>query len=80
MKEPQKFYHPNIHNDGRICHQIVTKVSGTVTIKERISAIIELLAVPNPDSPYNRDAAIDFQKEYNEYYKKAIKKFRQVRL
>ena len=79
MKNPSRFYHPNINSNGYICHKTVTKKLGGMTVRDRITAVIELLAVPNPNNPYNKEAARDYKDDFNEYYKKAIKQFRRIK-
>lgn len=47
-----------------------------MSVRERIDAFVTLLAIPNPDSPYNFEAANLYKSDYKKYYRKALHIFR----
>jgi ubiquitin-protein ligase len=72
-----KFFHPNVYQkDGIICGVTLRKVDPNTTIRKRIDALIEILSTPNPDSSANPTAGSLYQKDYHEYYRQALYKFR----
>lgn len=76
-------YHPNVYRDGRLCISILHR-SGDPTSDEPdaetwspaqsvetvLISIVSLLEDPNPLSPANVDAAVDFRSRPDEYKKK----------
>ena len=77
VEKYSSFFHPNISTcDGSICEKTIKKVQSNLTIRERVDALVTLLAIPNPQSALNGDAARMYKKDYNEYYRYALHKFR----
>lgn len=76
MKPPSvKFltliYHPNVYRDGKICLDILqNQWSPVLKITKILVSIQSLLMDPNVNSPANRDAAITYSRDKNEFKKK----------
>ena len=76
MKPPSvKFltliYHPNVYRDGKICLDILQgKWSPVLQITTILVSIQSLLMDPNVNSPANRDAAVTYSKNRDEFNKK----------
>ena len=78
-----KIYHPNISfYDGRVCIDLLNKWSQKKTSMIKVLwAIYILLLKPNPDDPYNTDAAKLYKEKWEEYWKKAnefVRKFAHI--
>jgi ubiquitin-conjugating enzyme E2 G1 len=86
--ETPGFWHPNVYPDGRVCISIlheakedVLNAQELITEKWRpilgveaiLVSVVSMLSDPNPDSPANIDAAIEFRNDF-ESYKKKIRK------
>ncbi len=64
-------YHPNVYKDGKICVDILqSEWSPGQNISSILISIRSLLIDPNPNSPANRDAAVIFLRNRNEYDKR----------
>ncbi len=65
-----KIYHPNVSYDGYIC---VNSLNEWVKDRSMIDVLISiylLLMIPNPQGPYNSEAAKLYKNNINEYNKK----------
>lgn len=70
-------YHPNVKDDGFICVDSLRLWNKERSMIEVFISIYNLLLFPNPNSPYNEDAAnlmkndiSAFNKKVNEYVRK----------
>ncbi|KAH3679308.1 hypothetical protein WICMUC_001132 [Wickerhamomyces mucosus] len=76
-------YHPNVYRDGRLCISILHQGgdptsdepdaetwSPAQTVETVLISIVSLLEDPNPSSPANVDAAVDWRKKPDVYKKK----------
>jgi len=76
-------YHPNVYRDGRLCISILHQGgdptsdepdaetwSPAQTVETVLISIVSLLEDPNPASPANVDAAVDWRKRPEVYKKK----------
>ncbi|MEW5305161.1 MAG: hypothetical protein WDW38_002050 [Sanguina aurantia] len=75
-KFPEKFFHPNIYPSGTVCLSILNEDEGwrpSITVKQILLGIQELLSDPNPSSPAQSDAFIMFTQRLAEY-NKVVKK------
>ena len=85
MKFTTKMWHPNIYQDGRVCISILhppgtDKFNEQEKAEERwrpslgaeevLLSVISMLNDPNPDSPANIDAAVQFRNHREEYNSK----------
>jgi ubiquitin-protein ligase len=76
IEQSYKFFHPNISSStGYICEKTIQKNEAHIYVRDRIDAIVNLLAIPNPDSPLNTTAAALYNHNYREYYQKAFSIF-----
>ena len=50
---------------GVICETTIKDKSIKIKIRDRIDALLQLLLNPNPDSPYNGDAANLYESSYH---------------
>lgn len=79
MKPPSvKFispmYHPNVYVDGKICVDILQgEWTPSQNVRTILVSIRSLLMDPNPNSPANREAAILFKRNIEEYKEKVMK-------
>ena len=63
-------YHPNFYRDGKICVDILqSEWSPAQNIRTILLSIMSLLSDPNPASPANREAAILYNTNREEYNK-----------
>lgn len=75
-----KIFHPNINNKGNICVNIVSPGgwAASLSVKNIIEEIIDLLRVPSPDNPLVPEIAkVYYQNKgkYNDLAKKWTKDF-----
>ena len=79
-----KIYHPNIKFDnGRICIDLLNKWKEKRTSMIKVLlAIYILLLKPNPNDPYNKDAANLYKENKEEFWKTAnsfVRKYAQIK-
>jgi len=76
--DPSKIYHPNVYRDGKICVDILqNQWAPALNIIKVLISLRSLLEDPNPNSPANRDAAINYvndRERYNELVRTCILK------
>jgi len=78
-------WHPNIHQDGKVCisilhprehdemneqEQLNEKWSPVLGVKEIVISVISMLISPNIDSPANVDAAVQYKSDFDGWKKK----------
>lgn len=74
IKFDQKVFHPNIFSDNTVCLDIISmKWSPSLTIKDVLNGLKQLLDFPNPKSPANSHAGGLYVKDI-EKYDKEVKK------
>ena len=67
---PAGFFHPNVYPSGTVCLSILNEDEGwrpSLTVRNVLLGIQELLADPNPKSPAQSDAYVLFVKDPAEY-------------
>lgn len=67
---PAGFFHPNIYPSGTVCLSILNEEEGwrpSITVKQILLGIQELLDTPNPLSPAQSDAFVMYQNKRNDY-------------
>lgn len=72
-KFPAGFFHPNIYPSGTVCLSILNEDEGwkpSITVKQILLGIQELLDTPNAQSPAQSDAFIMFTQKLSEYKKR----------
>ncbi|GFH08834.1 ubiquitin_conjugat_2 domain-containing protein, partial [Haematococcus lacustris] len=75
-KFDQGFFHPNIYPSGTVCLSILNEDEGwrpSITVKQILLGIQELLDNPNPNSPAQSDAYMMFTSNLA-LYKKEVRK------
>lgn len=65
-----KIYHPNVRCDGYICVKSLNEWIKDRSMIEVLLSIYILLMNPNPNSPYNTEAAELYKNNKDEYNKK----------
>lgn len=71
-KFPAAFYHPNIYPSGTVCLSILNEEEGwrpSITIKQILLGIYDLMTDPNPLSPAQSEAYMHFQDNKIKYAK-----------
>ncbi|GAQ83325.1 sumo conjugation enzyme 1 [Klebsormidium nitens] len=69
-KFPVGFFHPNIYPSGTVCLSILNEDTGwkpSITVKQILTGIQELLDAPNPSDPAQTDAYQLFVQDRKEY-------------
>uniref|UniRef100_A0A061S294 SUMO-conjugating enzyme UBC9 n=1 Tax=Tetraselmis sp. GSL018 TaxID=582737 RepID=A0A061S294_9CHLO len=72
-KFPPNFFHPNIYPSGTVCLSILNEDEGwrpSITVRQILIGIQELLDNPNPSSPAQSDAYVIFQNQKSTYQKR----------
>ena len=70
---PQGFFHPNIYPSGTVCLSILSEDDGwrpSITVKQILLGVQDLLDSPNPASPAQSEAYMLFTNDRVEYDKK----------
>ncbi|KAG1653523.1 hypothetical protein FOA52_012437 [Chlamydomonas sp. UWO 241] len=73
---PAGFFHPNIYPSGTVCLSILNEDEGwrpSITVKQILLGIQELLETPNPNSPAQSDAYMIFTQNTVEYRRRVRK-------
>eukprot|EP01097_Dermamoeba_algensis_P002684 TRINITY_DN2062_c0_g1_i1.p1 TRINITY_DN2062_c0_g1~~TRINITY_DN2062_c0_g1_i1.p1 ORF type:complete len:160 (-),score=24.26 TRINITY_DN2062_c0_g1_i1:185-664(-) len=73
---PAGFFHPNIFPSGSVCLSILDEEKDwkpSITVKQILLGIQELLDTPNPESPAQHDAISLFISNKEEYHKRVRK-------
>ncbi|ELA41154.1 uncharacterized protein VICG_01853 [Vittaforma corneae ATCC 50505] len=75
IKFDEKVFHPNVFSDNSICLDIISsKWSPSLTIKDILNGLKQLLDFPNPNSPANTAAASLYSSDLVKYEEK-VKSF-----
>lgn len=72
-KFPPAFFHPNIYPSGTVCLSILNEDEGwrpSITVKQILTGIQDLLDSPNPLSPAQSEAFVQFTQDRVGYEKK----------
>lgn len=78
---PQGFFHPNIYPSGTVCLSILNEDEQwrpSITVKQILLGIQDLLDSPNERSPAQSDAFVLYtkrRKEYERQVKEQVKKY-----
>ena len=70
---PAGFFHPNIYPSGTVCLSILNEDEGwrpSITVKQLLLGIQDLLDAPNDKSPAQSEAYILFTQDKPEYERK----------
>jgi len=68
---PKTFFHPNIYPSGTVCLSILgDDWKPSITVKQLLLGIQELLDNPNENSPAQKDAYQLYVTDRNKYYQK----------
>ena len=68
IKFVTKVFHPNIHENGEICLDILKNHwSPAYTISQTLLSIVSLLSDPNPEDPLNTEAANLYKTDRYQY-------------
>lgn len=67
-----KIYHPNISDEGEICHEIYeADWVPTKKVRSIMTILKSLMVSPNPASPIREDIAAQFAEDYDSWFKTA---------
>ena len=73
VKFTPPLFHPNVYPSGKVCLSIINEHEGwkpSITVKQILLGVQELLDTPNPNSPANREAYLLYTKSKEGYSKK----------
>ncbi|KAK4479351.1 hypothetical protein RD792_014863 [Penstemon davidsonii] len=79
-KFPANFFHPNVYNSGLVCLSILSQDDGwrpSITVKQILVGIQDLLHQPNPNSPAQSSANHLFVKQPDEYKRQVLQQAKQ---
>ncbi|GAB4816303.1 hypothetical protein N2152v2_003349 [Parachlorella kessleri] len=74
-KFPPGFFHPNVYPSGTVCLSILNEDEGwrpSITIKQILLGVQELLHTPNAKSPAQSDAFVMLTQRPQEYAKRVV--------
>eukprot|EP01087_Luapelamoeba_hula_P023944 TRINITY_DN8940_c0_g1_i1.p1 TRINITY_DN8940_c0_g1~~TRINITY_DN8940_c0_g1_i1.p1 ORF type:complete len:172 (-),score=17.81 TRINITY_DN8940_c0_g1_i1:217-693(-) len=72
---PAGFFHPNVYPSGTVCLSILNEEEDwkpSITVKQVLLGIQELLTTPNPDSPAQKEAYALFVTDPSEYKRRVL--------
>ena len=75
-------FHPNIYPSGTVCLSILSEDKGwkpSITIKQLLIGIQDLLDNPNPDDPAQKEPYLAFKNNRTEYNQKVRQQAAQMR-
>lgn len=78
-KFPAAFFHPNIYPSGTVCLSILNEDEGwrpSITVKQILLGIQELLHTPNVKSPAQSDAFVMLTQQPDQYKKRVREEVR----
>mmetsp|Transcript_17940 Transcript_17940/g.54877 ORF Transcript_17940/g.54877 Transcript_17940/m.54877 type:complete len:129 (-) Transcript_17940:112-498(-) len=85
MRFLSEMWHPNVYEDGRVCISILhppgedamnagesaeERWRPVLGVEQIIVSVLSMLGEPNPDSPANVDAAVQFREDLQGFKKK----------
>lgn len=73
VKFTKFIFHPNVYRDGKICVDILQgQWAPSQNIRTILISLRSLLMDPNPASPANREAAIEYKNNINTFKERVI--------
>ncbi|KAI5073587.1 hypothetical protein GOP47_0011600 [Adiantum capillus-veneris] len=72
---PAGFFHPNVYQSGKVCLSIINEGDGwkpSISVKQILMGIQDLLDTPNPASPARHEAYLLFIKNKTAYKRKIV--------
>jgi len=76
-------FHPNIYPSGTVCLSILNEDKGwkpSITIKQLLIGIQDLLDNPNPDDPAQKEPYIAYKNNRSEYNRKVREQAASMRM
>jgi ubiquitin-conjugating enzyme E2 I len=73
VKFDPPLFHPNVYPSGTVCLSIVNEDDGwkpSITVKQILLGVQELLNDPNPSSPAQQDAYALYMRNRDAYWKR----------
>lgn len=77
---PAKFFHPNVYPSGTVCLSILDEEKDwkpSITVKQILLGIQDLLDDPNLDSPAQQDAYVMLKREKAAYVRRVKQQARE---